>query len=495
MVDCIWHVSRCGAIIARMVRDNEKPARLWAVVLMAILTAGVVAACGGVGAMPPDYVGDASDDDQRADQRTDEDEEQAAEPVLRELASGLAAPVALEQIESGGPILVADQAGLLYVLDPEHGLHSDPFLDLRSRMVELRPGFDERGLLGLALHPQFPEDPRVFLYYSAPLRSEGPDGWDHSSSVSAFELQYDGEGTVQVDPESEQVIIKIDQPQFNHNAGVLRFGPDGYLYIALGDGGLGNDQGPGHPERGHGQDISTLKGSILRIDVDRDRPDGQGYAIPEDNPFVGKPGARDEIYAYGLRNPWGMAFDRETGRLFAADVGQELFEEANIIEAGGNYGWNLREGLHCFSPDSPRDPPADCAETGYRGEPLIDPILEYRNYRSFPDEPDAYGVSIIGGMVYRGSQLPQLRGRYVFGDWATTPRSGEGRLLIAEPAEDDSEPWTIEPLAVDGVEDGTIGTHIFAFGEDLDGELYVLVNDTVGPSGEGGRVLRLEVKR
>ena len=237
-----------------------------------------------------------------------------------------------------------------------------------SKRVSYKDRENEEGLLGLTFHPQFKTNGYFFVYYTT---REQP----HTSVISRFSA-VDGRT---VDLASEVKLMEIQQPFWNHNGGTIVFGPDGYLYVALGDGGKANDP------LGSGQDISTLLGSVLRIDVDK-TSEKIPYAIPSDNPLVGKPEARPEIFAFGIRNIWRMAFDKKTGDLWAADVGQNEWEEVNLIRAGGNYGWNLREAAHAFTlgggPGS-----------GPRAE-LNDPIAEYPH-------TEAWGKSITGGAVYR----------------------------------------------------------------------------------------------
>jgi glucose/arabinose dehydrogenase len=252
---------------------------------------------------------------------------------LEQVAEGLTSPVTLVAPPDGsGRLFVVDQIGLVRVVSAAGELLAEPFLDLRDRIVTLMPDFDERGLLGLAFHPDYAANGRLFVYYSAPLREGGPAGWDHTSHVSEFRVSADPN---RADPGSERVVLQIDEPQFNHNAGTVLFGPDGYLYISVGDGGGANDVDLGHtPVIGNGQDLTNLLGKILRIDVDGAEP----YAIPDDNPFVGTIG-RDEIFAYGLRNPYRMSFDRGGDRdLLIADAGQNLWEEVNLGASGANYG-------------------------------------------------------------------------------------------------------------------------------------------------------------
>ena len=315
-----------------------------------------------------------------------------------------------------GRLLVTEQDGQILEFQ-ETALHQDhvsytDFLDIRDRVSDR--GWEE-GLLGLAFNPH--DERQIFVYYSAanPRRSV----------VSRLS------GSLSANPDSELVILEIEQPYPNHNGGQLAFGPDGYLYIGVGDGGSAGD-----PQR-NGQDTSTLLGTILRIDVSEATAE-QPYAIPPDNPFAAASG-RPEIWAYGLRNPWRFSFDRETGELWAGDVGQNRWEEIDIIERGGNYGWNAMEGNHCFRP------PENC-----RSEDMILPVWEYLL------EDDA--CSVIGGYVYRGAVIPWLTGAYVYGDFCTGQVFGLRR---------EGGDFTNRLLA-------DTGLRIASFGQDNDGELYVL---------------------
>lgn len=399
---------------------------------------------------------------------------------LELVAEGLVSPVQLDVPNDGSDRrFVVDQVGVIRVIAPDGTLLEEPFLDLRDRMVNLNPGFDERGLLGLAFHPQFADNGRFFVYYSAPLRAGGQEGFNHTSHVSEFQVSKIDSN--QADPSSERILLQVDEPQANHNAGDIHFGPDGFLYITLGDGGGANDTAFGHtPGLGNGQDATNLLGSLLRIDVDSGVP----YGIPADNPLVGTEG-RDEIFAYGFRNPYRFTFDGDT--LYVADVGQNLFEEVNIVERGGNFGWNVKEGTHCFDPNDPNNPPETCPDVGpLFGDPLVDPVIEYGNSRV---QPDGVGLAIVGGRVYRGDELPQLHGRYVFGDWSRSFGSPDGTLLVAKPRP--AGLWKLQELSVAGRSDGRLGHFIKGFGQDGSGEMYVLTSDTSGPTGETGRVYRL----
>jgi glucose/arabinose dehydrogenase len=308
------------------------------------------------------------------------------------------------------------------------------FVDLRSRVDS---GPNEAGLLGMALDPRFAENGRVYLSYTRDGSLYAREG---SPLVSVLSRFYSRDGGQTLDVKSEQVLLEVKQPYSNHNGGNLQFGPDGYLYFGLGDGGSAGDP------KGNGQNTQTLLGAMLRLDVS-----GKGaYRIPVDNPFISKgaspKGGAPEIYAYGLRNPWRWSFDRHSGELWLADVGQNAWEEVNIITAGGNYGWNLREGAHCYS--------GDCRRPG-----LIEPVAEYSH-----DE----GCSITGGYVYRGKQIPSLAGVYLFGDYC----SGKIWGLFK-----DKSQYTQRLLLESSL-------NIASFAEDRKGEVYVV--------DLGGKIFRID---
>jgi glucose/arabinose dehydrogenase len=247
----------------------------------------------------------------------------------------------------------------------------------------------------------------------------------------------------QADPSSEEELLRIPQPYWNHNGGTICFGPDGYLYVGLGDGGSANDP------HGNGQNLQTLLGKILRIDVDH-KDEGKAYAVPKDNPFVGRDDALPEVYASGLRNVWRIAFDRETGTLWAGDVGQNLWEEIDLIVSGGNYGWSVRESAHPFGPDG----------SGPRTD-LIDPIWEYDHQ---------VGKSITGGVVYRGKNVPELAGKYLYADYVS------GKLWALK--YDEAARKVISNEEISSVP----GVAIITFGEDEGGEVYFT---SVTPTGQG----------
>ena len=291
------------------------------------------------------------------------------------------------------------------------------FLDIRGRVSDRG---NEEGLLGLAFDPDYKDNGYFYVYYSA--------GSPRRSVIARYQASPDAESGV---PDSEKIIMEIGQPFSNHNGGHIAFGPDGYLYVGLGDGGSGGDP------RGHGQNLETLLGTIIRIDVSTLDETGS-YAVPQDNPFVGVEGVRAEIWAYGLRNPWRFSFDRETGDLWAGDVGQNKLEEIDVIRPGGNYGWNIMEGTSCF-----RD--AGCGREG-----LEPPVAEYGR--------DG-GCSVTGGYVYRGRRIPSLVGAYVYGDFCT------GNI------------WALRYDGSRVVEQTRIADtdlQISSFAEGPDGEIYVL---------------------
>ncbi len=398
---------------------------------------------------------------------------------VQELASGLTAPLYLAEPPDGsGRLFVVDQIGVIRIIGATGELIEPPFLDIRRRVVPLQSGYDERGLLGFAFHPDYATNGRFFVYYSGFLRPGAPNGWDHTSHVSEFRVSSSDPN--RADPDSERVILSVDQPQANHNGGTLKFGPDGYLYISLGDGGGANDVGLGHPPQGNGQDRTTILGNILRIDVNGPQP----YGVPADNPFVGREGV-DEIYAYGFRNPYRFSFDRETGELYAADAGQNLFEEVSRVGRGGNYGWNIREATHCFDPTSPSNPPPTCANTGPRGEPLLGPVIEYPH----ASQTGPAGLAVVGGYLYRGDALPSLQGQYLFGDWSQRFNRPDGQLLAATPTS--SGLWSIRQLSIVDTTNGELGHFVLGFGEDNAGEIYILASQATGPTGTSGKVFKV----
>lgn len=401
--------------------------------------------------------------------------------ALKPFAEGFVSPLSLAPLPDGRMMLV-DQAGQLHVLDADGKAAAEPVFDFRPKLAELKKGFDERGLLDVALHPKFAENRKLVVVYSGPKQEGAPADWDHTMVVSEFKLP--AGDVLKLDEKSERVLLRIDKPFFNHNGGRIAFGPDGFLYIGVGDGGSANDVGK-RPETGNGQNLQTHMGKVLRVDIDKGSP----YAIPSDNPFADGKAGKPEIFAYGLRNPWGLSFDMGGSKeLFLADVGQDLFEEVDIIKNGGNYGWNLREGFQGFDPKKPKTVPENAATKGARGEALIDPIFEY------PHRPasatSVAGISITGGYVYRGKAIKGLQGRYVFGDWSRSGAPGDGRIIIASKPESGSK-WSVEYPTVNGTAAGRTGAYVIGFGQDASGELYVMSNTSSGLTGKNGKVWKL----
>ncbi|MGZ8383482.1 MAG: PQQ-dependent sugar dehydrogenase [Nitrospira sp.] len=348
-------------------------------------------------------------------------------PIITE---GLAQPLYLTHAGDGrGRLFVVEQAGRIRILT-QGLLQSVPFLDISNLVL----AGGERGLLGLAFHPNYARNGRFFVSYT-----RQPDG----ATVVA---EYRRGAKIDLAGRQERVVMVVPQPFANHNGGMVAFGPDGALYIGRGDGG-----GRGDPDN-RGQNPHDLRGKILRLDVDREEP----YTIPADNPYVSG-GGRPEIYALGLRNPWRFSFDRESGSLWVGDVGQHAWEEVDVVVRGGNYGWRLMEGRHCFLPQT------DCEEPALRL-----PILEYGH--------EAGRCSITGGYVYRGLSEPGLKGLYVYGDYC----SGEIFGLQVEAEARPSQRQNPQVLLRSGF-------RISSFGEDEAGEVYVV--------DHGGGVYRLESNR
>jgi glucose/arabinose dehydrogenase len=322
--------------------------------------------------------------------------------------------------DGSGRLFVLEKRGVIYVFQNQRDVAAAAiFLDIRDRV---NSAATEEGLLGLAFHPDFADNGFFYVDYTAsnPRRTV----------IARFSVAAGDPNNA--DEASELVVLEVLQPYSNHNGGQLAFGPDGFLHIAMGDGGSAGDP------HGNGQNRTTLLGKILRIDIDR-TSDGRNYGIPSDNPFVGNAlGYREEIYAYGFRNPWRFSFDPETERLWAADVGQDRVEEIDIVGKGQNYGWNIMEGNLCFNPT------AGCNQTG-----LTMPIWTYDR---------SLGYSVTGGFVYRGSELPELAGSYVYGDF------GSGRI------------WALRYNGVDAPVNTDLidsSLNISSFGVDEQNELYI----------------------
>jgi glucose/arabinose dehydrogenase len=335
--------------------------------------------------------------------------------ALEPLAAGFRQPVfATHAGDGSGRIFVLEKAGRIVALAAD-GSNPQTFLDISDRVGS---SSSEQGLLGLAFDPGFTSNGRLFVYYT-----------DKGGDTVIARLIANAERSA-ADPGSETVLLTAAQPASNHNGGIIAFGPDGYLYAGLGDGGAANDR------FGHGQNLGSILGTVIRIDVS-----GDGALAPADNPFVGQEGARPEIWAYGLRNPWRFSFDRLTGDLWIADVGQNQWEEVNVQPAGEpggqNYGWPIMEGTRCFQADT-------CQQGG-----LVLPVAEYGH---------ALGCSVTGGYVYRGAAQPALQGIYFYGDYCS------GRIWGLAQA---GSQWTNVELLSSGVQ-------ISSFGETESGEVLVV---------------------
>jgi glucose/arabinose dehydrogenase len=335
-------------------------------------------------------------------------------------------------------IFVPQQQGIVHVFNHD-SKETSVFLDMSKKVVYIDKE-NEEGFLGMAFHPKYKTNGEFFVFYTT---QKAP----HTTVVSRFKVSKDNPN--KADPNSEEELLVVTHPYWNHKGGTICFGPDGYLYIALGDGGKGNDP------HGNGQNLQTLLGKVLRIDVDRKDP-GLKYGIPKDNPFIDRlankvPIALPEIYAYGIRNIWRMSFDRLTGTLWAADVGQNLWEEIDLIVKGGNYGWNLRESKHEFAPNSTSN-----------GSGLIEPIFEYNH---------DVGKSITGGHVYRGKKFPELAGHYLYADYVS------GRIWALKYDETKKAVVANRSIPYEGA-----ALAVISFGEDETGEAYFTV---VTPTGRG----------
>ena len=410
---------------------------------------------------------------------------------LENVAGGFSSPMMIAVPgDRSGRMAVVDQIGIVKMITPDKKVQVVPFLDVRDRMVTLSIGYDERGLLSLAFHPDFKNNGRMFVYYSAPLRPGAPAGWSCTNRLSEFHVMTGNPDMV--DMNSEKILLTVDKPYPNHNGGPLFFGPDdNYLYLALGDGGRADDTGTGHtPGIGNAQDGTTLLGKIIRIDIDKPGEGGKTYAIPPDNPFVGTEGFAPEIFALGFRNPAYASSDAGGNHtLIIAVAGQRLFESIFIVDKGGNYGWNMREGTHCFNPADDSKPPAGrCPTTGSHGEQLIGPIIETGH--------DA-GNTIVGGYIYRGTAMPDLTGNYIFGEWSSGFTEGDGTLLVSTPPDGydigmypsvignitplDNRMWSTQEFRIANNPDGRIHLFVRGFGEDENHELYLLTSMKSGP--------------
>jgi len=364
------------------------------------------------------------------------------------IADGYKKPVFITSYPNNAKLLyIVEQAGLIKIINDGKKL-SRPFFDINKRVVNPnRPG-DERGLLGFAFHPNHTNNGKFYINYM-----------DNDGNTIISEFSTNSE--LRADHKSERIILKLKQPYGNHNGGDIQFGPDGYLYISIGDGGKAGDP------LNAGQDLSSLFGKIIRIDIEQ-----KPYGIPKSNPFFGQKDKREEIWAWGLRNVWRFSFDKQTGDKYLADVGQNKWEEVNFEPAsskgGLNYGWRIMEANHCY------DPKENCPTEG-----LIKPIIEYPNDANHPafafriieelsfSETDVEGCSVTGGYVYRGQKIKSMQGQYIFGDYC----SGNIWTLKVVNGKAINFKNRTEEINIGG---GEFTTYISSFGQDSDGEIYII---------------------
>ncbi|MBX9895250.1 MAG: PQQ-dependent sugar dehydrogenase [Nitrosomonas sp.] len=406
---------------------------------------------------------------------------------LKTIASGLAAPNwGVPAPGDSEYLYVSDQNGKLWRINLADG--SKLFFDLSALLVPLgafgSESYDERGLLGFAFHPQYADNELIYTYTSEPASASSdfstiPPGGsaNHRSVIREWKMNFSKFAT-EPEPMDVRVLLTVDQPQFNHNGGALNFGPDNRLYIAFGDGGGADDRDGqtfigapmiGHGINGNGQNPANPLGSLLRIDPLGSNSDNGSYGIPTDNPFAESSTVLRETYAYGFRNPFRFSFDLQTGALVLADVGQNAIEEINLIQSGGNYGWGLKEGSFRFDPNG--------TDAGFVTNDAIsgdfkDPVVQYDH-----DE----GTAVIGGFVYRGNTITDLQGKYVLGD-ASKTGSGDGRIFYTD---------GVAIYELDFADRAQSGFWVLGFGQDGDGEIYVLGNTTGTPFGETGVVYKL----
>jgi glucose/arabinose dehydrogenase len=426
------------------------------------------------------------------------------------VADGLVAPLGLTYAPDGGDRrFIVDQTGLVVVLTRGEEVLPTPFLDITDQVV-LQSAFDERGLLDLAFHPRFASNGKLYVQYSAEREGENicvdenglvpadPEGCPFQYTRRVSEFVVSPTDPNRVDPATERVVFEIQWPGRKHNGGGLAFGPDGMLYIGLGDAGFvhgpsgADDPFNVDPDLLFGdrfaQDLASLYGKILRIDVDRDAP----YAIPPDNPFVAVDGIPDEIYAWGFRNPFRISFDREGDRaMYVSATADTLFEATYKVTGPGNFGWASKEGTHCFDRTSAFSPPDTCPTVGPLGEPIRDPVIEYLNFAV--EDPrsqvpgEGFGRASLGGHIYRGNAIRWLRGRFVQGDFARNLL--DGQILVAKPMPG-GRLWPLRRAFAFDPTDPVRSGFMKSIGQDADGELYAITGNFT-PSGLEGRIWKL----
>jgi glucose/arabinose dehydrogenase len=454
------------------------------------------------------------------------DDEKGMAIGLQRVAEGFTAPVKGARAPGDSARLyVVDQAGKLWAVNLADG-SKVVMLDVTSRLTPLglmgAGTFDERGFLGVAFHPDYQKNRKLYTYTAEPvsgapsLPTTVPAGStpNHQNVIAEWQVTDVANPAAGVMMASRREIWRVDHPQFNHNGGDIVFGPDGKLYVPVGDGGGSDDQDGdlslgepavfGHSGDGNAQKLTNPLGKIHRIDVDGNNASNGQYGIPADNPFVGMAGATKEIWAYGLRNPWRLSFDTQTGALIAGDIGQNDIEEVDLIVKGGNYGWSLKEGTLCFDGKGPMPGVATTTCPPNLPAGLIEPLAQFDTHHE--------GHSVVGGFVYRGSKIPELKGRYVFGEWSRLfdfPAGPDnyGRLFYL-PAVDLRNSTKLQEIqefnnfaeqaASLGLTDDTRPAKVFkqslsvlGMGEDASGEIYVLGNRTGRPFGTDGILVRL----
>ncbi|MBL6952419.1 MAG: PQQ-dependent sugar dehydrogenase [Alphaproteobacteria bacterium] len=440
--------------------------------------------------------------------------------ALELVAEGLNAPLFLVAPPDGsGRRLIGDQIGVALMLMPDGRVLDTPFLDLRDVLTPLLKAFDERGLLALAFHPKFAQNGLFYVNYSAKRRENSPFTGKTAYTWRTSEFKISASNRNQANRSSERILLEFDWVNRKHNGGGLAFGPDGYLYVGVGDGGgahgvpdvyippkVDTTDPNRHsknisedpfmiPKKFHkydlfAQDTKRLQGKILRIDVDHGHP---GYAIPPTNIFRGKSEGRDEIYAWGFRNPFRLSFDRAGhGDIFVSGVAESFWETVYLVDRQGNYGWSIREGTHCYVRARAYDPPKDCARHGALREPIRDPIIEYPNWsvlrKGSKVKATPLGTANIGGFVYRGKALPGLYGKFVFGDFSAKVMLPTGQLFVATPTTVWRAPWSLAKLK-------QLDVRIHSLGEDADGELYVLTTAQGIPVGQSGKLWKIVPKK
>jgi len=420
-----------------------------------------------------------------------------AAPEARLIVDNLVAPIDLVTIpDDSGRRLILDQSGVIHLLGTDNKILDTPFLNLTERMLPIREDFEERGLLGMAIHPDFRNNGRFFVTYTAPLANDAPANWGHTRIVSEFTI--DSENPDRLDEGTERVLIRQHWPSRKHNGGALAFGPDGYLYIGFGDGGGIHGVGPETLNDAYNvpqnrlwwdstaQDLQSFYGKILRIDVDKGMP---GYAIPADNPFVDSAG-KDEIYAWGFRNPYRLSFDTDgSSTFYITAVAETLWEAIYQVKEPGNYGWPLKEATHCFDRTRPLDPPKTCdaEDEKLAYEPIIEPVVEYPNMSVHREGSTVrvvgVGTAVVGAVVLRGAEFGELTDNLLIADWSIDFQKPSGQLFTATEAKEGL--WKMEKIS-------QLESRIIALIRDSDQRVYVMTNDNFGPYGNSGKIYILE---